>query len=337
MARTVNTSHPLYDAIRLIVAVDDDNATIKDFWTPTRVITKDSGVSVKAGNLGYVFELEDAGGGTAPRGIAFGTRPWIENQVGEAMTIVFIFDKWTLGYNGCRYPQWNVTSVQMPYFSGTGTNKATPQIVSNSGTPLLTSTAGFAANTPGMVALSFTRNGTMTLNVNGVTQGSASFPAVDENSITAIRGISGESVVADVFAVCTFDRVLTQAELADLWASCDGGGNIGLLSPLTPPETQLKLARIRLFNADGTPASNKALNWSFFRFAPPNTSAIAGSVTSTDADGWFEPFGAGAAALDVFAIGDNGFLVATDTDLTFTQSPSPVSYAGPCPIIGVDP
>lgn len=335
MPRTLDTSHPLYDTLRLVVAVEDDGVTIKDFWTPTRVITKDAGVTTKVGNLGYAFTLIDAGGGTTPRGITFGTRPWLENGTGESMTIAVFFDRWVTGYNSASYPPYN-TSVGFEFLMGTGTNKATPAIGSG-GTPVITASSAIPANTPAMVAMSYTRGGNMTLNVNGVLQGSASWPGFDETSIVALRGTSGNSIVADVFAFCTFDRVLTSGELLSLWQSCTGNGNFALFTGSTGG-TELKLARIRLFKTDGTPASNMTLKWTLSQFGPPNTNVLAGSTGITDVDGWFEPMAAGYPALDVFTIGDNGYLVCTDaaSATTFSDPPA-LAYAGPCPIVGVTP
>lgn len=336
MAKTLDTAHPLYANIISCIGVDDDNTSVKDFASPTRICTLETGVSVVNGNLGYGVTLTDTGSGINPKGIALsGDSLWVlRNDTGDAYTVACIFNRWIGGNNSPRYPRFADTAIGV-WMVGTGSNFATASLRMD-GTTYNSSTS-IPANTAAMVSMRWLAGTDCILNVNGtdvVTRTGVTLSPGD-GKVTAIAG-SSDALIADLFLFLVFNKKLSTTELTDLWNSCTGSGACALFTG-GGGSAAYKTAKIQLYTSAGVPAANlTGLNFAYFEGLPPTIGnpRLQGSNMSTDASGWFQTNTSANSNITLSA-GQQGYIVITNSNGTFTQDPPPIVYAGPIGIVSI--
>lgn len=245
MARQLNSSHPLFGNIVSCVGVDDDGLTVKDFADPTRAVTPHANVTIGTGTYGY--HVQTSGDGTQAEAVSLSpTVKWGTTSTGgmRYATLIMVLNGVLAG--------GNAGVGKLPAFLGSaGGAKTLPWVgVDSSGnvvvganlsaTVHLTSSSTavnyLGTNTP--LALAVTRNSETSAElyigstlVNTLT-GALDFND-DGNYYSQIGGFTSGGYgyrPAQVVWTIAFNKVLTQAEIAEVYNSLGANNQIGLLS-----------------------------------------------------------------------------------------------------------
>ena len=233
MALALNTSHPLYAHLKLLVCVDDDGS-VKDLVTPSRTVTLSTGVTVGSGAYGrHVKTLQGANGYTPLQvswtplevtrtGAAFvvvnnitaleGTDAGRLTLAGTAGTKNMLLVPAALAADGTLVGRAN---------NAGGTSTATPAVA---GSILSQGALSLATGFDMSVGAKVWKNGVL-----GVT--APTFETGPElGNIASAGGRNTQGVFAAEFVwIAIFDRILTDTEVADLHGSLDASNTFALV------------------------------------------------------------------------------------------------------------
>jgi hypothetical protein len=249
MARTLNTSHPLFSSLICLIGVEDDGVTLKDFVTPSRVLTPDTATpnpaSFGTGTYGAHFRTNRNGYAT-PRGASIS--PAISVPAGAAS--FFFVHNGVAALDGSSNVEaresylignsagWDATSGGFGAFQVVSVGNVVGVFTSEGGANYnVVGTSPFQTATAASIAGTRTGSDPRRLRafVNGAQEGAdnnAAGPVVGPRTLNKIGGGGGTvgSIDANIVWLVWFNRELTPAEVADLHASLGAGNAFGLFS-----------------------------------------------------------------------------------------------------------
>ena len=232
MALSLNTSHQLYGNLKLLIGVDDDN-TLVDLVTPSRVITKHAEASLGSGAYGR--HLQTVTGGATVKGATFSPVFTPANNTGTLVVVTNAISGVAAAnhYAAIVGPTDSTSTHHLPRLHATAAvaNKAAVAGRYSADASGAT-TSNFVGSAHKMWAV--TRNGTTAyaIYVDGVMEVSGT--TFTENSTSGVYAVIGgtvaqNSVAAQVVWVAWFDKALTPTEISDLYASLGADNQFALV------------------------------------------------------------------------------------------------------------
>jgi hypothetical protein len=251
MARTLNTSHPLYGNLTYLIGVEDDNTTIKDFVTGRTFTARTaSAVDPTIGGTGtWGVHFRTGGQYAEPGGWTFS--PSITPSTGAQSMVVVVHQVHvaTIDSNPVGRESFFIGNTGGMNGAGgalqvctNGSGKVIAHNVDSGGTDYVaTSTTDIVSATARMYTATRDNAATRTLRlyINGsvdVTNSSAGDNSAASRALNAIGGrTSGEvgTMDASVVWLVGFNKDLSAAEVEDLHGSLGADNAFGLVN--TPP------------------------------------------------------------------------------------------------------
>lgn len=254
MALTLNTSHPLYANLKLLVCVDDDGS-VKDLVTPSRTVTLDTGVTVGSGTYGRHVKTLRGPDNYTPRRISW--TPLDVTRTGTAFVVVNDITS-LVGETSGRVALAGASATKHTLIvPAAGADNTLVGRCNNSGL-VSTATPAVAGSILSQGALSLATGFDVSVGgkvwkdgVLGVTDAALS-TTTDVGNIAAAGGRRTVGVFAAEFVwIAIFDRILTDAEVADLHGSLGASNAFALVSAGVPPSGTVTIGTI-------TPSSTSA-------------------------------------------------------------------------------
>jgi chitodextrinase len=227
MSLALNTSHPLYSHLKMLLAVDSDGV-VKDLVTPSRAITRDPLCTIGTGTYGSHFETTPNGTYNF-HGLAFS--PAFDLSSAAPGAAVFVAANDMVGSSGNEVLFDGISSggIYPKYTSANG--KVSHYSVSASASSA-DSTASIAV---GAHSFAIARNGDTnhkTYIDGALDMSGASGPGYSGSfSVLGIGGNAGSGSVNGQFVyIAVFDDYLTDAQVAELHSSLTGSNAFSLVT-----------------------------------------------------------------------------------------------------------
>lgn len=241
MPLSLNTSHPLYGNLKLLIGVDDDNV-LKDLVTPARTITPRAQSSYGSGTYGRHFRTGPSPSSSSGASLSF--KPG--SNYGTLLVVTNGVTSATAG-EGCGFINAPAGSIDETTIPQLGHYPTTGKIVLRAldTTSGVTRTSGPTTEAAvGSGARSWVGTASATsyaVYVDGQLDNSGSWTLTANTSgeFVNIGVIPGFSVLdSNIVWIAWFDKVLSAAEVESLHASLGAGNQFGLVgsgAPPTPP------------------------------------------------------------------------------------------------------
>lgn len=250
MPLSLNTSHPLYGNLKLLIGVDDDNV-LKDLVTPARTITPRAQSSYGSGTYGRHFRTGPSPSSSSGASLSF--KPG--SNYGTLLVVTNGVTSATAGEE-CGFINAPAGSIDESTIPRLGHYPTTGKIVLRAldTTSGVTRTSGPTTEAAvGSGARSWVGTASATsyaVYVDGQLDNSGSWTLVanTRGEFVNIGVIPGFSVLdSNIVWIAWFDKVLSAAEVESLHASLGAGNQFGLVgsgAPPTPPSGTVTIGTI---------------------------------------------------------------------------------------------
>ncbi|MGH8221053.1 MAG: hypothetical protein ACREUT_21170 [Steroidobacteraceae bacterium] len=235
MAKAFNSSGVEAGSCVLLIGVDSDNETVKDFSPTGAALTQDAGGSAPAnGTYGYGFQITEkdsdndygysVSGGPSVNGAAATSIFIAYNEIAAADAEGTYFFP-----NSSISAQLNAVQILFQEIVGGGLQ---PELAVE-GNALLPSGVDLTTGTPHSIACVSEYGGPWGIYIDGSVAASGSNPGYGGASTTIgrIGNLAGQgSMAANICYLAYFDTSLSATDVANLHASLSGGGAFSLIS-----------------------------------------------------------------------------------------------------------
>lgn len=315
MALSLNTSHPLYSNLVSLIGVDDDN-TVKDFVVPARTCTKHANATLSTGTYGRHVRTTHASGDS--QGVALSSKVPYGTATDQNSSVFVVLNSLLNTSGHSRSSLLGQTSIT--YLAPAITVNATKNVGQGigAGLPDTYSTANIASGAHS-IAVTRTHQTSGQLILDGSAEVVNYGRVGNTDNLNGFDQIGGHpsgswgAVSADFVWIATFNKVLSEAEVADLHTSLGSGNAFGLVlggggtDATAPGATLTGTSSISAGSASGGAGGSDAT-------APGATLTGTSSISAGTASG-----GGGAGSFTSDAMENNtGAGLLASTSVTWT-------------------
>lgn len=239
MARSINAGGVGYANLVSLIGVEDDNATVKDFFNGSNTITVQSAGNQPINNSTYGYGLKIAVlDSFHVYGYTMAAHPAIvESSTGATMFVAFnkITDA-NSGFCGVMAEAADAALIQVAIGSTT-----TPLEANINGTQITSSGGNVGLNTACSIAASISAAGAGALYVNGSSVGTTTgAPSPGSKTPVRIGTLDGQGAFgAEICYIVWFNTVLSSGNISSLHSSLTGSNAFSLITAAAPPTPTL--------------------------------------------------------------------------------------------------